>query len=174
MDVVVALAPEPLVWLYFSTLGYAATRTFGGAARGWPRPVALVSIAVTWFLIVRWMVEYKREGGNEILVQAYVDVLRTSHYAVSAQLLTWVAVAIVWAHEAPLHVILFGMLGAMSAAFACWIACAIPFFMVVQSDLGRHGQPGRVAQATVTVDCVIVHLAAFIRIERTGFAQHGS
>ena len=121
MDVIVALAPEPLVWLYFSTLGYAATRTFGGAARGWPRPVALVSIAVTWFLIVRWMVEYKREGGNEILVQAYVDVLRTSHYAVSAQLLTWVAVAIVWAHEAPLHVILFGMLGAMSAAFACWI-----------------------------------------------------
>ncbi|KAJ1483179.1 hypothetical protein T484DRAFT_1896410 [Baffinella frigidus] len=121
MDVTDSLARHPEVWFYFGVLGYATNRTLGGAGRGWPIPFALASIAVTWFLILRWTVAYMRGGGTEVFDEAYVDVLRGPHFSVSAQLLTWVAVAGVWAHEAPIHVMLFGMFGAMSAAFACWV-----------------------------------------------------
>eukprot|EP00961_Rhodomonas_salina_P115806 1558523-Rhodomonas_salina.1 len=120
MDVFEQLAPDPHVQGYFAVLGYALVRTFWGAAPGWPRPFAFLSIAVTWWLIFTFIIDYKRKGGNEIFDEAYIDVLVGAQFSISSRLLTWVAVAILWAHEAPVHVMIFGMLGAMSAAFACW------------------------------------------------------
>ena len=44
----------------------------------------------------------------------------------SAQLLTWVVVAAVWIRDEPPNYMVFGMLGAMSAAYVTWIPGTTP------------------------------------------------
>jgi hypothetical protein len=83
------------------------------------------TLVVTWGYILKWTVEYKQAGGHSnhsnLLDDAYVDVLIAPHFGTSAQLLTWVVVAVVWTHNAPVEYIIFGMLGAMSATFLMWV-----------------------------------------------------
>lgn len=92
-------------------------------ARRWPGVVvcALAIVAATWFYICRYTVEYVGAGGTHVFDDAYIDVLKAPHWGTSSQLLVWVVVAVVWSHDAPLHYVVFGMLGAMSAAFALWL-----------------------------------------------------
>ena len=83
--------------------------------------LATCTLLVTWGYILKWTVEYKQGGGNNLFDDAYVDVLEPPHFGTSAQLLTWVVVAVVWTHNAPVEYMIFGMLGAMSATFLMWV-----------------------------------------------------
>ena len=116
------LASSPQVWTYFAVLVWSMLRSLRGARR-WPGVVvcALAVVSATWFYICRYTVEYTGEGGTNIFDAAYIDVLKAPHWGTSSQLLVWVVVAVVWSHDAPLHYVVFGMLGAMSAAFALWL-----------------------------------------------------
>ena len=115
------LLSSPLVWAYFVALGWSwydsARRT-----RAYANAIACSILAFTWFLIVRFTIAYVAAGSKgDVLMDAYADVLEIPHFGTSAQLLVWVVVATVWMHNAPPAFIVFGMLGAMSGAFAMWL-----------------------------------------------------
>ena len=115
------LLTSPLVWAYFVALGWSwydsARRT-----RAYANAIACSILAFTWFLIVRFTIAYVAAGSKgDVLMDAYADVLEIPHFGTSAQLLVWVVVATVWMHNAPPAFIVFGMLGAMSGAFAMWL-----------------------------------------------------
>lgn len=84
-------------------------------------------LAITWFLIFRFILS-NLNTSESYFDDAYKDVLRTpAHYATSAQLLTWAAVAVVWAagdHKCDARYLIFGFLGAMGAAFSLWVPSA--------------------------------------------------
>ena len=105
----------PQVWTYFACLGWSMLSSLRGARR-WPGVVvcALAIVAATWFYICRYTVEYVGAGGTHVFDDAYIDVLKAPHWGTSSQLLVWVVVAVVWSHDAPLHYVVFGMLGAVS------------------------------------------------------------
>eukprot|EP00122_Pirum_gemmata_P014066 Pgem_evm1s13106 len=90
----------PQTVLYFIVLGWSAFQSFRKSKQIWPVFLGLGTIAVTWVYIIRWMIEYKRIGGNNLFDDAYTDVVLKPHFALSSQLLTWVIVATVWIHEA--------------------------------------------------------------------------
>jgi len=71
-------------------------------------------------------VDYEQSGQDGLFDAAYSDVVQPPHYRLSSQLLTWVVVAVVWAHEAAVAYLLFGVLGAMSAAFVTWVPLQQP------------------------------------------------
>jgi hypothetical protein len=117
----------PMVWLYFLALGGAISISFKRLGnRPAPLLFAIGSMAVCWTYIFLWMLKYKRDGGKNTFDDAYVDVLRDDHFGTSAQLLTWVVVAAVWIRGEPLNYMVFGMLGAMSAAYVTWIPRTTP------------------------------------------------
>ena len=112
---------QPAVVLYFLVLGYSVQYCFYNARKGWSIVAALGIVAVTWFYIFRWTLYYIEQGGNNLFDDAYVDVVQPPHFHLSSQLLTWVVVATIWMHDSSINYILFGMLGAMSAAFFTWV-----------------------------------------------------
>jgi predicted NAD/FAD-binding protein len=137
LDVACSLASNPEVLVYFAALGWAVhgcgsrlgwggMTADAGARRGaaWCLALSVSVVGVTWFLILRWTVAYHQAGGEELFDAAYVDVLKAPHFGASSQLLTWVVVAAVWAHGAHPCYMVFGMLGAMSAAFLTWVPVA--------------------------------------------------
>lgn len=122
MEVVGSLARDPQVIVYFAVLGWSMVYCFRKCSHIiWPLVCSLATLSVTWFYIMRYTYEYKIAGGNNLFDDAYVDVVKPPHYAMSAQLLTWVIVASVWARNADIRYILYGMLGAMSGAYVTWI-----------------------------------------------------
>ena len=151
MDVATSLVSSPQVVAYFVVLGWAihgcGTRLNWGLKdqrNGIALAGAVAVVAATWFLILRWTVEYKQSGGDQLFDAAYIDVLKVPHFGTSSQLLTWVVVAAVWAHGAHPCYMMFGMLGAMSAAFLCWVPVAqpsrrkIPVVFVATSALAMY------------------------------------
>ena len=115
MDVSASLVSNPQVLAYFAALGWAVRGCYARLGRAQPSgaatdggknlrgvflALAASVVAVTWFLILRWTVEYKRGGGDNLFDAAYIDVLKAPHFGLSSQLLTWVVVAAVWAHGA--------------------------------------------------------------------------
>lgn len=121
MSIMADLASDPEVWAYFVVMVVAITFCFLRCKQWWPVLASLSFMSVTWWYIVRYTVEYKMAGGKNLFDDAYVDVVKDHGWAISSQLLTWVVVATVWAHQASLNYLLFGMLGAMSAAFVTWV-----------------------------------------------------
>ena len=122
LEVVLQLASEPAVVAYFAFIGLSL-RHILRASRSWP-PLALAGaiVVVTWFYIGRYTVEYERSGKTNLFNDAYADVSTPSAWLLSSQLLTWVVVATIWTRDASFSYMLFGMLGAMSAAFVPWVA----------------------------------------------------
>ena len=121
LDVAFELAGNPQVPAYFALLFYS----LNGCIRRCTSTLALVfavsTLVVTWGYILIYTVEYKRAGKDNLFDDAYVDVLEGDHFGTSAQLLTWVIVAVVWTHNSSPDYMTFGALGAMSAAFFMWI-----------------------------------------------------
>ena len=112
------LFSEPQIALYFAVLLWAALGCARRSERALPLVAAAATLSVTWAYIVRYTVAYE---GTSLFDDAYKDVLAPPHFGTSAQLLTWVVVAAAWARDASPCYMLFGELGAMSAAFATWI-----------------------------------------------------
>ncbi len=121
MDVIRELLKDPQVIFYFLALGWSIYASFKRTKYKWQIYVALGFMSLTWFYIMRWTNEYKQNGGMNLFDDAYVDVVKPPHFGLSSQLLTWVVVATIWLHEAHASYIIFGMLGAMSAAFITWV-----------------------------------------------------
>ncbi len=119
--VVRELLKDPQVIFYFFALGWSIYESFTRAKCKCQIYIALFFMSLTWFYIMRWTNEYKQNGGMNLFDDAYVDVVKPPHFGLSSQLLTWVVVATVWMHEAHVSYIIFGMLGAMSAAFVTWV-----------------------------------------------------
>ena len=117
------LFSEPQIALYFAVLLWAAIGCARRSERALPLVAAAATLSVTWAYIVRYTVAY--EGPN-LFDDAYKDVLAPPHFGTSAQLLTWVVVAAAWARDASPCYMLFGELGAMSAAFVTWIPLRTP------------------------------------------------
>jgi len=112
---------DPEVWVYFAVLGWSTFYCFSKTRKLWPVLAACSFMSVTWWYIIMYTIDYKAKGGTRLFDDAYVDVIKGGSWALSSQLLTWVVVAMAWAHEASLNYLLFGMLGAMSAAFVTWV-----------------------------------------------------
>ena len=92
------------------------TATFSVA---FPLLLSATLLIVTWYLIFRFIFAHQHTS-ESYFDDAYKDVLRTpGHYAVSAQLLQWAIVAVVWSADegGSAAFLLFGFLGAMSASF---------------------------------------------------------
>ena len=117
------LASEPQIVLYFAVLLWSAIGCIRRSERALPVLAAAATLSVTWAYIVRYTLAY--EGPN-LFDDAYKDVLAPPHFGTSAQLLTWVVVAAVWARDAAPCYMLFGELGAMSAAFMTWVPLDAP------------------------------------------------
>jgi len=113
-----------------------------------PRLAASAScIAVTWFYIIRFMVNY--EGPNSF-DGAYADVIwggASGNWGLTQMLLTWAVVAMVWSHEAAMAYQIFGLFGAMSASF-----------------LTYERRPVRKEERTVPGAYVVCSLLAFVCI----------
>mmetsp|Transcript_13745 Transcript_13745/g.35588 ORF Transcript_13745/g.35588 Transcript_13745/m.35588 type:complete len:911 (+) Transcript_13745:68-2800(+) len=74
-------------------------------------------IAVTWFYIIRFMVNDTSDNSFD---GAYADVIwggREGNWGFTQALLTWAIVAMVWSHESCIAYQIFGVFGAMSASF---------------------------------------------------------
>mmetsp|Transcript_15940 Transcript_15940/g.24018 ORF Transcript_15940/g.24018 Transcript_15940/m.24018 type:complete len:1009 (-) Transcript_15940:20-3046(-) len=121
MDVIEILSHDPQVLGYFLVLGVSMIYCFSHSKKKWASIVSLGAMSVTWYYILRWTLHYKRNGGMNLFDDAYIDVVIPPYWGVSSQLLTWVVVASVWMHEASPFYMMFGMLGAMSAAFITWV-----------------------------------------------------
>ena len=80
--------------------------------------VASLSIATTWFYILRYAFEY---DGDALLRDAYVEVSEPFLLGRDLSATTWAVVAMAWSHEttSPKYQIL-GVFGAMSASFTLW------------------------------------------------------
>jgi uncharacterized protein len=120
-DVALRLVQDPSVVVYFLALFYSIYYCFKHATQRWAVYAALGTVSITWFYIFRWTQDYTEAGKENLFDDAYKDVVNPPHYALSSQLLTWVVVGCVWMHEASVNYLLFGMLGAMSAAFFTWV-----------------------------------------------------
>ena len=85
MDVADALMREPQVLAYFGVLGWAA---HGSVSKCRPHRAALAlavaTVAVTWFFILRYTVEYMRAGGEAVFDDAYVSRPVLCHLAEEA------------------------------------------------------------------------------------------
>lgn len=125
MDVAYDLAGQPQVIGYFAALFWALFGCYQRCSSKVALLLAASTLVVTWGLILRYTVDYKRSAEgmqrDNLFDDAYVDVLEGDHFGTSAQLLTWVVVAVVWTHDAPAEYMTFGALGAMSAAFFMWV-----------------------------------------------------
>lgn len=115
-----------------TTVAYLAVLAFGIAwcytqdVPRWRLGASVCCIAVTWFFIIRFMVNY--EGPNAF-DGAYADVIwggRGGNWAFTQALLTWAIVAMVWSHEACVAYQIFGVFGAMSASFLVYRPPAAP------------------------------------------------
>ena len=144
-----SLVQDPQVWVYFALLAWSL--------RGQLRcttlrrcGVASALVAVTWFYILRFTIAYKNGGGTNLFDAAYIDVLLPARDGAACQLLSWVAVAVVWARREPVEVLWTGMLGAMSAAFALTPV--------------RRGAGGRIPVAYAA--CTALSLAAIAALPR--------
>ena len=108
---------HPSVLLYFSVLFYAGRKCILGCSNRALRLLSLGFCLLTWFFILRWTLEYKGKGGDNLFDDAYLDVLQAPHAAISSQFLLWVVVAAGWVSDLGWEVMGFGCLGAMSASF---------------------------------------------------------
>jgi len=142
------LFSEPQIVLYFAVLLWSAIGCARRSERVLPLAAAAATLSVTWAYIVRYTVAY--EGPN-LFDDAYKDVLAPPHFGTSAQLLTWVVVAAVWARDASPCYMLFGELGAMSAAFMTWIPLGAP---------SKRRVPLSVAATSALALVAIAHLAS--------------
>eukprot|EP00808_Paulinella_micropora_P028213 g35381.t1 len=116
-NVIYAMLFSPAVWGYFALLIPSIGYSFKKASYS-SIILSLVIMCVTWFYILRFTYAFiAEEKPGSLLDEAYVDVVRGAHWTMSSQLLTWVVVAVVWAHAADGCYVMFGMLGAMSAAY---------------------------------------------------------
>ena len=141
------LIAEPQVLAYFAVLVWAMVGCAKRSKGVLPLAAAAATLSVTWAYIVRYTVAYT---GPNLFDDAYKDVLAPPHFGTSTQLLTWVVVAAVWARDAPPCYMLFGELGAMSAAFMTWVPLGAPS--------GRR-VPLSVAATSVLSLVAIAHLA---------------
>lgn len=121
IETIFVLACSWQVWAYFAALGWALNYCLRNAKQTWSIAFATLIVVVTWFYIGRYTVDYLAGGANNLFDDAYADVVEPASWGFSSQLLTWVVVAHVWTREASPHYLLFGMLGAMSAAFILWV-----------------------------------------------------
>jgi len=121
MDVVQELLSEPQVLAYFAALGWSIQYCFRHTRHWWQIAAAIGSMALTWWYICKFTYEWKQAGRDYVFDAAYLDVVRPPHWGPTSQLLTWVVVAVIWNHESSVWYLIFGMLGAMSAAFVTWV-----------------------------------------------------
>ncbi len=112
---------DPQFITYFLVLGVSFFYCVRRARYLWQNICTICLMFVTWYYILRWTVNYKLQGGMNLFDDAYVDVVTDSQWKFTYQLLSWVVVASVWIHDENVCYLLFGMLGAMSAAFLAWV-----------------------------------------------------
>ena len=129
-------------------------------------PVVLSAtlLLVTWHLIFRFIFAHQHTS-ESYFDDAYKDVLRTpGHYAVSAQLLQWAIVAVVWSADegGSVAYLLFGFLGAMSASFVLWVPT------LYRDAIGNGGRKAVAAQKrrrrTVPASYVASSAVAYVSI----------
>ena len=129
-------------------------------------PVVLSAtlLLVTWHLIFRFIFTHLHTS-ESYFDDAYNDVLRTpGHYAVSAQLLQWAIVAVVWSADegGSVAYLLFGFLGAMSASFVLWVPT------LYRDAIGNGGRKAVAAQKrrrrTVPASYVASSAVAYVSI----------
>mmetsp|Transcript_21715 Transcript_21715/g.64677 ORF Transcript_21715/g.64677 Transcript_21715/m.64677 type:complete len:915 (+) Transcript_21715:79-2823(+) len=103
--------------VYLACLALAIAWCYRRCESGPKLAASVGCIAVTWFYIIRFMVYY--DGPNSF-DGAYADVIwggAAGNWGLTQMLLTWAVVAMVWSHEAAFAYQIFGLFGAMSAAF---------------------------------------------------------
>mmetsp|Transcript_98524 Transcript_98524/g.175501 ORF Transcript_98524/g.175501 Transcript_98524/m.175501 type:complete len:924 (-) Transcript_98524:61-2832(-) len=103
---------------YFVVLGLAAQHCYCHAMDRLRIALSLSCIAVTWFCIIRFMINY--DGAMNAFDAAYADVIWGGHdgnWAYTQTLLCWAVVATLWSSDGSIFYTLFGVLGAMSGSY---------------------------------------------------------
>eukprot|EP00457_Paulinella_chromatophora_P001306 gb/GEZN01001308.1/.p1 GENE.gb/GEZN01001308.1/~~gb/GEZN01001308.1/.p1 ORF type:complete len:998 (-),score=89.32 gb/GEZN01001308.1/:73-3066(-) len=127
MDPVVAsLLSSPPVWGYFAALFWSIRASFRKSSF-FINLLSMCIMGVTWFYIMRFTYVFiSTNQPGSFFDEAYVDVISGQNWVISSQLLTWVVVAVVWSHSSSANYLIFGMLGAMSAAFVPYVSLDPP------------------------------------------------
>ena len=110
--------------LYFVVLAVSMIASYRNTRSAARRASSLLLIAITWFYILRFTVnypstDYYKEGLNLFDV-AYADVIwggAQGNWGYTQMLLCWAIVGTVWSFDAPLYYQLFGLFGAMSGSY---------------------------------------------------------
>lgn len=110
--------------LYFVVLAVSMIASYYNTGSRKRRGSSLLLIAITWFYILRFSVNYPYTQwyvkGLNLFDVAYADVIWggvQGNWAYTQMLLCWAIVGTVWSFEAPLYYQLFGLFGAMSGSY---------------------------------------------------------
>ena len=135
-----------------------------------PIVLSAALLTVTWYLIFRFIFAHQHTSAS-FFDDAYKDVLRTpGHYVLSAQLLQWAIVAVVWSADegGSLAFLLFGFLGAMSASFVLWVPTLYRHRDGTNGDISSGGRKKvttqRQRRRTVPASYVASSAAAYVSI----------
>eukprot|EP00928_Gymnodinium_smaydae_P036687 TRINITY_DN25607_c0_g4_i1.p1 TRINITY_DN25607_c0_g4~~TRINITY_DN25607_c0_g4_i1.p1 ORF type:complete len:919 (+),score=80.64 TRINITY_DN25607_c0_g4_i1:89-2845(+) len=116
---------EPLnilgLFAYFVALLIAMAFCYSRPCPAWRRVVSVCVVAVTWFLILRYTINYE---GLNVFDEAYADVVwggSEGNWGISQMLLTWAIVVNLWTVEASPWYQVFGVLGAMSGSWWLYV-----------------------------------------------------
>ncbi|CAK9098565.1 Uncharacterized protein SCF082_LOCUS46180 [Durusdinium trenchii] len=141
--------------LYFVVLAISMIASYCSTKSGARRGASGLLIAVTWFYILRFTINYPKtswyQDGLNLFDVAYADVIwgqETGNWGYTQMLLCWAIVGTVWTINAPLYYQLFGLFGAMSGSY-----CLI---------LPEHRREREEDRDTVHISLLVACLMAFL------------